>query len=73
MFHTESVNNAYDLVLHFDTKLYVTVSSGSFVTDRKRNTASILNARHVSPFAQLAQKIHTKLRIFLRRIQSTIQ
>jgi hypothetical protein len=56
MLHIETVDNVYDLVLHFDTKLYITVYNGSFVTDRKRNTASILSIRHVSPFAQLAQR-----------------
>jgi len=63
---------AYDLVLLFDTKLYITVSNGSFLTDRKQNTESILSVRHVSPFAQLAPKKLTKLRIFRRPIQSTI-
>jgi hypothetical protein len=47
---------AYDLVLLFDTKLYITVSNDSFLTDRKQNTESILSVRHVTPFAQLAQK-----------------
>lgn len=73
MLHKETVDKAYDPVLHFFTELYITVSNGSFVTDRKRNTANILNIRHVSPFAQLAQKKLTKLCIFRRRIQSTIQ